>query len=898
MGYIDDSNFTNYSKDDQESTEETTIQILTNKLNDVRMFGKRSAIKTTPKPFLRRGGLFLRANAYGPDAAAMEEAGVSLAEEEVTNASNLMKDMFDGSSFLDIWQKRAAGKSGIYANSEGRNHGAILRNAGAATGNETEVAVVRLEINKTSGIELSFPQGGLFELDETQSDNLQKALEALAGTYPPKSYAELLRIRIVRDSRQLAFRDGMVVTLDEELLNCRPLLMMEFENILRHIVFGAVSPRAPPAIEEIVVLLGAIDRFLALSPESQDDVILFLKNNPSFSQPRLAQILSDSRRSKEVFIPVLEFMEQAYPEFKDYLDVTSTRDIRKLVSDFHNLTVLVFFPEFIKEDVHSSAGYSIQELEATIGREEAEKLLAHYITMLNKELAPYVLPSRAGKPCQGIRGSMGMYLVLQALSDGKIKEAMDKVTSRFISAEGWKIKLNVFAITSPATSLQIEDLYNSIPQIGELPVTYPIPEGNTMPEGNTVCRAGWLSALNAVVETPFKDMYAFVREREDSCQEEVLAAAKEVLAGADATDVLLARYFSRQNRESPQTRGEAERRNNISKLSGIAEMKLDENSTPQEKLKVYLRSLHFAARQGYANTAIAPQDVFDLMAEEAISIEDILDILLAAYDVFDNDSRAIKYLKDMLRYRFSKLEDEKTPANFARLWKAFRMGGVEDKLVIEWLCVDYDARQVEALGQQEENVQASQVLRLAKFVAQAEAKERQNALNQLVKMVAPGDVINIVGQARVGKTTAAKTIARKLHCAYFDAGLVYRGFAWALIAAIREGRIQLTKDLEKLDPEKSEDKKDIDQISLAIKETRVDFRNGAIFVNGRVVTEKELHADEIEKASGVMRKIADVRKLMLERERQLITLLTRSGRLVISGRGYLMVLSTNYPRKK
>jgi cytidylate kinase len=93
-------------------------------------------------------------------------------------------------------------------------------------------------------------------------------------------------------------------------------------------------------------------------------------------------------------------------------------------------------------------------------------------------------------------------------------------------------------------------------------------------------------------------------------------------------------------------------------------------------------------------------------------------------------------------------------------------------------------------------------------------------------------VVAIDGPAGAGKSTVARSLARKLHFHYVDTGGMYRAVA---LAALEAG----------LDPE------DRRGLVALLPEVKVDARDGRVFLDGRDVTQRVRAADVTARVSRV-----------------------------------------------
>lgn len=101
--------------------------------------------------------------------------------------------------------------------------------------------------------------------------------------------------------------------------------------------------------------------------------------------------------------------------------------------------------------------------------------------------------------------------------------------------------------------------------------------------------------------------------------------------------------------------------------------------------------------------------------------------------------------------------------------------------------------------------------------------------------------IAVDGPAGAGKSTVSKEVAKKLGIEYIDTGAMYR----ALTLKLLENNIDI---------------KDIDKLNKILKETKIDFNDGHIYLDGRLV-------DEEIRETRVTLNVSDVSALTVVREK-------------------------------
>jgi cytidylate kinase len=110
-------------------------------------------------------------------------------------------------------------------------------------------------------------------------------------------------------------------------------------------------------------------------------------------------------------------------------------------------------------------------------------------------------------------------------------------------------------------------------------------------------------------------------------------------------------------------------------------------------------------------------------------------------------------------------------------------------------------------------------------------------------------VIAIDGPSGAGKSTLAKLLAKELGFAYLDTGALYRAVALNLV----------TLGMDEGAPD--------EEISSALVKTKVEFIQGAVFLNGRDVSE-EIRSPEAAHYASVFSARGPVRRYLLDIQRE------------------------------
>lgn len=109
--------------------------------------------------------------------------------------------------------------------------------------------------------------------------------------------------------------------------------------------------------------------------------------------------------------------------------------------------------------------------------------------------------------------------------------------------------------------------------------------------------------------------------------------------------------------------------------------------------------------------------------------------------------------------------------------------------------------------------------------------------------------IAIDGPSGAGKSTIAKALAKRLNIDYIDTGAMYRATGYKLL----NEKIELD---------------DLDSLQLMLDHTDIDFSEGHIFLDGKIVDDV-IRTPEISKQASVCSAIGIVRKKLVEIQRNM-----------------------------
>lgn len=121
-------------------------------------------------------------------------------------------------------------------------------------------------------------------------------------------------------------------------------------------------------------------------------------------------------------------------------------------------------------------------------------------------------------------------------------------------------------------------------------------------------------------------------------------------------------------------------------------------------------------------------------------------------------------------------------------------------------------------------------------------------------------MIAIDGPVAVGKSTIGRLLAEKLGYFFVDTGNMYRALTWKAL---------------KLDIDLGGE----DKLSQLAANTKIEFVSGRILVDGKDIT-VEVRSEEVERNVSLVSKVAGVRQIMLEKQREI----ARAGKVIMAGR--------------
>jgi cytidylate kinase len=497
----------------------------------------------------------------------------------------------------------------------------------------------------------------------------------------------------------------------------------------------------------------------------------------------------------------------------------------------------------------------MHDLIGRLGQGGARKIFNSYKNIFDKTMREHgqILSDSEGKLLISSRGSISICIVAdnndktaKERQEAGILALLDRVGAEFRKAnnEGYTIAVSTLAITSPRNAASVRELYFALPD-----VTLPVSKTSTY--GHGLVEATAYEAMNTVKTTRgIEKAVGFAKELEDlEVAEEVRQYREEILTGLGVAPVTGEEIlYVQANRRIPEN-DIAIYEKSLKVISGLLGRKAPQNK--DEAINIYDAYLLWAFDRNLGNVAIAPQSVFDLYS---LSLESLVEIYNNAEYVFSADSDVLAAIKKATAYKILALP--KDAGNYEKLMYAWERGFINDKEASGWIALA-------------ENLD----LPIVKVVSAALAKDRENVFKDFAVIIREPRIINIAGQARGGKTTAAKALAAAHGYTYFDSGLVYRAYAWKILQEVNADRLD-EKNMEK-------------SLPTLLGKIKVDFRNGYVYVDGHVLDADMLHKDKsVEEMNTRLRRIPEFRKMTLERERAVRSQLARRGVIVLAGRGY------------
>ncbi|MCM8826791.1 MAG: hypothetical protein NC904_04655, partial [Candidatus Omnitrophica bacterium] len=166
-------------------------------------------------------------------------------------------------------------------------------------------------------------------------DSLNRVFYKLRDSYTIEHINKIKTIKVVKGNDKLAtvdIRSGEVV-LDINVFGSEYLLLMELEHELLHLLLGSQENRAPPAIEEIIILLQEISRFLSFKAQQKEEVLSVLKDDNDIDDKEFYRILERAMENQRIFFAILEYLRNRdiYPA--DIYSYISSTPFEKIVEE-------------------------------------------------------------------------------------------------------------------------------------------------------------------------------------------------------------------------------------------------------------------------------------------------------------------------------------------------------------------------------------------------------------------------------------------------------------------------------------------------------------------------------------------------------------------------------------
>lgn len=132
--------------------------------------------------------------------------------------------------------------------------------------------------------------------------------------------------------------------------------------------------------------------------------------------------------------------------------------------------------------------------------------------------------------------------------------------------------------------------------------------------------------------------------------------------------------------------------------------------------------------------------------------------------------------------------------------------------------------------------------------------------------------IAIDGPASSGKSTIAKMISKILEIEYIDTGAMYRALTWKVLE-------------NKIEPQNK------DKIINLLNNTKIDFKNGNIFLDDKIINE-EIRLNYVSQNVSYIAAIPEVRSKMVELQQKM----AKSKNIIMDGRdiGTVVLIDSKY----
>ncbi|MDD5774375.1 MAG: ARMT1-like domain-containing protein, partial [Candidatus Omnitrophica bacterium] len=495
----------------------------------------------------------------------------------------------------------------------------------------------------------------------------------------------------------------------------------------------------------------------------------------------------------------------------------------------------------------SGREYQLQGLIEEMGNAQAAEYQKHWQKAVQDEFekAGMTKIAKAGDKLYELKGERGsmLFFVVRASEDTveyQLNALIDTVSQSFLK-DRIKVRNLMSYLELPQDSQTLIQLWQAL-YTADVVVTYTTAAGNNVVRTSAAAIIENSSIAKADIET-LKNQEKYIR-------------AVEKLEKPNAGSARL---------------------NSMRKSHKQMYKKLINEITAKEKeveysatitLDDYLAYLHWARRRAINTKAVLPHEVLDLYE---LSLDELIKLASQVAWYFGTESEAMQSVREALEYRFT-VEANDSQA-LQKLWSAALKGFVSPK---------FFEIAVKSHGK-ETDISSVEYESILKFIMDNNVNINSRGgipMKDVLSMVASRK-INIVGQARTGKSTLAKklyTDMRKTKVGedvmLVDIGGIYRAYAFFLQQLVAEGDTSVLASQE--------------NIIQALSRATVEIRGQAVYLNGVGLSDKILHSADVEALLANITKEGNsqVNNFLREKDREIVSRIPQSTWVIISSRGF------------